>query len=170
MDNYSNDFVNQITLNCLISKSQLMKINETKIKKNINSGRNKKIKKYHSQLIKLFENLLNKTEPSNVFDDVKTSYVHFIDKAIIYLENDDEKNDDEKNNDEKNNDEKNDDNKKILISKTEDKLFNNKINNMINECYDKRYHEIILDEEKNEEQEIFDENDENNENDEDDEY
>jgi len=173
MDNYSNDFVNQITLNCLISKSQLMKINETKIKKNINSGRNKKIKKYHSQLIKLFENLLNKTEPSNLFDDVKTSYVHFIDKAIIYLENNDEKNDDEKNDDEKNDDEKNDnekndDNKKILISKTEDKLFNNKINNMINECYDKRYHEMILEKE----QDFFenDEDDENNENDEDDEY
>lgn len=167
MDNYSNDFVNQITLNCLISKSQLMKINETKIKKNINSGRNKKIKKYHSQLIKLFENLLNKTEPSNVFDDVKTSYVHFIDKAIIYLENDDEKNNDEKNNDEKIDDEKND-NEKILFFKTEDKLFNNKINNMINECYDKRYHEIILEKE----QEIFEnaEDDENNENDEDDEY
>lgn len=162
MDNYSNDFVNQITLNCLISKSQLMKINNTKIKKNINSERNKKIKKYHSQLIKLFENLLNKTEPSNLFDDVKTSYVHFIDKAIIYLENDDEKND------EKNNDEKNDDNTKILISKTEDNLFNNKINDMINECYDKRYHEMILEKE----QEIFenDEDDENNENDEDDEY
>ena len=163
MDNYSNDFVNQITLNCLISKSQLMKINNTKIKKNINSERNKKIKKYHSQLIKLFENLLNKTEPSNLFDDVKTSYVHFIDKAIIYLENDDEQNDDEKNDDEKNDDET-----KILISKTEDKLFNNKINDMINECYDKRYHEIILEKE----QEIFenDEDDENNENDEDDEY
>jgi hypothetical protein len=162
MDNYSNDFVNQITLNCLISKSQLMKINNTKIKKNINSERNKKIKKYHSQLIKLFENLLNKTEPSNLFDDVKTSYVHFIDKAIIYLENDDEKND------EKNDDEKNDDETKILISKTEDKLFNNKINDMINECYDKRYHEMILEKE----QEIFenDEDDENNENDEDDEY
>lgn len=162
MDNYSNDFVNQITLNCLISKSQLMKINNTKIKKNINSERNKKIKKYNSQLIKLFENLLNKTEPSNLFDDVKTSYVHFIDKAIIYLENDDEKND------EKNNDEKNDDNTKILISKTEDNLFNNKINDMINECYDKRYHEMILEKE----QEIFenDEDDENNENDEDDEY
>ena len=162
MDNYSNDFVNQITLNCLISKSQLMKINNTKIKKNINSERNKKIKKYNSQLIKLFENLLNKTEPSNLFDDVKTSYVHFIDKAIIYLENDDEKND------EKNDDEKNDDETKILISKTEDKLFNNKINDMINECYDKRYHEMILEKE----QEIFenDEDDENNENDEDDEY
>jgi hypothetical protein len=170
MDNYSNDFVNQITLNCLISKSQLMKINETKIKKNINSERNKKIKKYYSQLIKLFENLLNKTEQSNLFDDVKTSYVHFIDKAIIYLENDDEQNNDEQNNDEKNNDEKNDDeknndNEKILIFKTEDKLFNNKINNMINECYDKRYHEIILEKE----QEIF-ENAEDDENDEDDEY
>lgn len=177
MDNYSNDFVNQITLNCLISKSQLMKINKTKNKKNINSERNKKIKKYHSQLIKLFENLLNKTEPSNLFDDVKTSYVHFIDKAIIYLDNDNEINNNEKNNNEKNNDEKindemindeiNNDEKKIIISKSEDKLFNNKINDMINECYDNRFNEMILEEEKQTFVEIFEDDYEN---DEDDEY
>jgi len=95
MDNYSNDFVNQITLNCLISKSQLMKINNTKIKKNLNVERNKKIKKYHSQLVKLFEELLNKNEPSDLFDDVKSSYVHFIDKTIIYLDSIDANTNDE---------------------------------------------------------------------------
>jgi len=167
MDTYSNDFVNQITLNCLISKSQLMKINNTKIKKNIDSERNKKIKKYNLQLIKLFEKLLNETEPSNLFDDVKISYIHFIDKSIIYLdnlENNDELNDNITNDNDTTNNINNE--TKISIIETEDNLLNNKINDMMNRCYDERYYEIIM---KEQEKEIYDENEEYEEDEEDDE-
>ena len=163
MNNYSNDVINQITLNCLISKSQLMKINNNKAKKNIDIERNKKIKKYNLQLIELFEKLLNKTEPSELFDDVKSSYVHFIDKSIIYLDHINTNIIDENIIDEKNN-----------INNPDiqnDELLNDKINNMMNCCYDNRYHEMIIEQneekekEKEKEEEIYDDED-----DEDDEY
>ena len=188
MNNYSNDVINQITLNCLISKSQLMKINNTKIKKNLNVERNKKIKKYHSQLLELFENLLNKTNPSDLFDDVKSSYIHFIDKTIIYLDTintniNDENSIEEKNNsiEEKNNsiEEKNNliEEKNNLIEEKnnlfENDSLNKKINDMMNRCYDDRYNEMIIapEEEKNYNDDYEnDENDENDEDDEDDEY
>lgn len=156
MNDYSNDFVNQITLNCLISKSQLMKINNTKIKKNLNVERSKKIKKYNLQLLELFEKLLNKTEPTDLFDDVRSSYIHFIDKTIIYLDSinsniieEEEEKEEKKEEDE------------------EKKEENDKINNMMNRCYDDRYNEIIVKEEE-EEQDIYD--DEDDEDDENDEY
>ena len=167
MDNYSNDFVNQITLNCLISKSQLMKINNTKIKKNLNVERSKKIKKYNSQLIELFEKLLNKTEPSDLFDDVKSSYIHFIDKTIIYLDNintniieKQEEKEQEQKEEKEQNEQKNDD------------LLNEKINYMMNRCYNDMYNEIIIKEENQEkDQEIYDnEDDEDDKDDENDEY
>jgi hypothetical protein len=144
-----------------------MKINNTKIKKNIDSERNKKIKKYNLQLIKLFEKLLNETEPSNLFDDVKISYIHFIDKSIIYLdnlENNDELNDNITNDNDTTNNINNE--TKISIIETEDNLLNNKINDMMNRCYDERYYEIIM---KEQEKEIYDENEEYEEDEEDDE-
>lgn len=159
MDKYSSDYVNQITLNCLISKSQLMKINNTKIKKNLNVERNKKIKKYHSQLLELFEKLLNKSEPSDLFDDVKSSYIHFIDKIIIYLDN--------INADDLIEEQKEEKEQKEDIQ--EDNLLNNKINDMMNRCYDDKYNEMITTEEhdqcQEEDQEIYDD-DEDDENDE----
>ena len=167
MDNYSNDFVNQVTLNCLISKSQLMKINNTKIKKNLNVERSKKIKKYNSQLIELFEKLLNKTEPSDLFDDVKSSYINFIDKTIIYLDNintniieKQEEKEQEQKEEKEQNEQKNDD------------LLNEKINYMMNRCYNDMYNEIIIKEENQEkDQEIYDnEDDEDDKDDENDEY
>ena len=170
MNDYSNDFVNQITLNCLISKSQLMKINNTKIKKNLNVERSKKIKKYNSQLLELFEKLLNKTEPTDLFDDVRTSYIHFIDKTIIYLDNINsniiEEENEEKNKEKKEEKEEND--KEENEEKNKEKKENDKINNMMNSCYNDRYYEIIVKEEEQEEQEeqdIYDDED-----DEDDEY
>ena len=62
MSSYSEDMINQITLNCLISKSQLMRINNGKIKKNMDAERNKKINKYRQELVKLFDDLLDKRE------------------------------------------------------------------------------------------------------------
>jgi len=208
MSSYSEDMINQITLNCLISKSQLMRINNGKIKKNMDAERNKKINKYRQELVKLFDDLLNKRELSSLFDDVKISYIHFIDKAIIYLDNleNDKKinnneqiNDDEKinNNERINNDEKINNNERkilnIINNKSENdepinnecddkilnnKTFNDKITNMMNECYDKRYYEMMV---ENNNKQVFEKNDEricedeqvceyDDENDEDDEY
>lgn len=160
---YSNDVVNQITLNCLISKSQLIKINNTKIKKNLNVERSKKIKKYNSQLLELFEKLLNKTEPSDLFDDVKSSYVNFIDKTIIYLDNinanmikEEIKIQEEEN----------------MLKDISDNSLNNKINNMMNRCYDDRYYEMIIKEEHKDLESQMDpeQSYEDDEDDEDDEY
>jgi hypothetical protein len=173
MDNYSTDFINQITLNCLISKSQLMKINNTKIKKNLNVERSKKIKKYNSQLIELFKKLLNKTEPSDLFDDVKSSYIQFIDKTIIYLDNIDtnvieEKEQEQKEQEQKEQEQKEQEQKE----QKDDDLLNEKINYMMNRCYNDMYNEIIMKEENQEQdQEIYDnEDDKDDEDDENDEY
>lgn len=165
MSSYSEDMINQITLNCLISKTQLMKINNSKIKKNIDDERNKKINKYHDKLIKLFQDLLNKRELSNLFDDVKTSYIHFIDKAIIYLDNFDDQDDaNNDTNEEKNNNNQEENNNNNQVNDT----LNIKLTDMMNECYDKRYNEMMLEEEQEEQEEpIFEDYDEN---DEDDEY
>ena len=175
MDNYSNDFVNQITLNCLISKSQLMKINNTKIKKNLNVERSKKIKKYNSQLIELFEKLLNKTEPSDLFDDVKSSYIHFIDKTIIYLDNINTniiEKQEEKEQEQKEEKEQEQKEEKEQNEQKNDDLLNEKINYMMNRCYNDMYNEIIIKEENQEkDQEIYDnEDDEDDKDDENDEY
>lgn len=144
----STDIINQITLNCLISKTQLMKINNTKIKKNLDVERNEKIKKYKNHFIKLFQDLLDKNENSNSLDDdVKFSYVHFIDKLIIYLDKSENVDDlfikdvmENKMEDE--------------VNEVKNETNDNKIFNMMNECYDKRYHELIEDEEKEDENEI----------------
>ena len=165
----SNDIINQITLNCLISKSQLMRINNTKIKKNLNVERNKKIKKYKLQLIELFENLLNKNELFD--DDIQHSYTQFIDKCIIHLdkqcENTNDENENVKSEDTNDQNVKNEDTNDQNV-KNEDEL-NKKIYNMMNECYNERYHEMVIGEfEENVEEKCCE--DDENENDEDDEY
>ena len=142
MDLCSDDIVNQITLNCLISKSQLMKINNLKNKKNLDADRKIKINKYNSQLIKLFKNLLDGNEPSNLYDDVKYSYNTFIDKCIIYFDN--------------NPIDDNPINNNTINSKDEeeiDNVLNSKVEDMMNRCYDDKYHEIKLLEEGVDEEE-----------------
>ena len=137
MDAHTNDMINQITLNCLISKSQLMKINNTKLKKNLNIERKVKIKKYKTQLIKLFEDLLNKKESSNLFDDdVKSSYVQFIDKSIIYLDKQFE------------NDTKEDTKEYDKEEDDKDDEILNKLHNMMDKCHDERYYELVVQEDE----------------------
>lgn len=143
------DIVSQITLNCLISKTQLMKINNSKIKKNLNLERNAKIKKYKTQLAKMFNDLLEKNDDSNSFDDdIKSSYIQFIDKCIIHLD-------------------KNSDNlepEEII----HDEEPSSKMDDMINICYNERQDDLNNLEDENEiedNQEYYDD-----ENDEDEEY
>lgn len=143
----SEDIVNQITLNCLISKSHLMKINNSKIKKNLEIERHKNIKKNYNELLKLFENLVNNEYPDNLFDDVKNSYIHFIDKSLLYLNA--IKNENENNNqNNQNNKVKENKSNKIIIDKLDD--CSEKINYMIEKCFDVNHHLIENDENDNE--------------------
>ena len=79
----STEFVNEITLNLLMSKSQLQKLN--KIRQNENSSRDDVI--YNKDRVsKLFNNLLNNNRPDDLLEDVKSSFDNFIEKSIYYLE------------------------------------------------------------------------------------
>jgi|LakMenE01Jun11ns_1017448.scaffolds.fasta_scaffold9871237_2 hypothetical protein len=149
MDAHTNDMINQITLNCLISKSQLMKINNTKLKKNLNIERKVKIKKYKTQLIKLFEDLLNKKESSNLFDDdVKSSYVQFIDKSIIYLDKQFENDTKEDTKEYDKEDTKEDTKEYDKEEDDKDDEILNKLHNMMDKCHDERYYELVVQEDE----------------------
>jgi len=79
----SNDFVNEVTLNLLINKKQLQKLNkmrqnEDTLKDNVNYNRDK--------IADLFNELLNNNRPDDLLEDVKSSFDNFIEKSIYYLE------------------------------------------------------------------------------------
>lgn len=79
----SNDFVNQVTLNLLINKTQLQKLN--KMRQNEDSLKNNVI--YNRDKISdLFNELLNNNQPDDLLEDVKASFNNFIEKSIYYLE------------------------------------------------------------------------------------
>lgn len=79
----SNDFVNQVTLNLLINKTQLQKLN--KMRQNEDSLKNNVI--YNRDKISdLFNELLNNNQPDDLLEDVKASFDNFIEKSIYYLE------------------------------------------------------------------------------------
>ena len=79
----SNDFVNQVTLNLLINKTQLQKLN--KMRQNEDSLKNNVI--YNRDKISdLFNELLNNNQPDDLLEDVKSSFDNFIEKSIYYLE------------------------------------------------------------------------------------
>lgn len=168
----SNDIVNQITLNCLISKTQLMRINSTKNKKNLDAERNAKIKKYKNHFINIFEDLLDKNEHSKLLDDdIKYSFTGFIDKIIIYL---DKNYDDFKINGEENIISETTDDALTTIKKStsEEDSHIDKINDMMDKCYNDRYYELIAQEEEQEREQEQEEEGEidDDENDEYDEY
>lgn len=138
------DIVNQITLNCLISKSQLLKINNSKVKKNLDSERKIKIKTYKTHLTAIFENLLNENADSLSYDDdLKQSFVRFIDKSIIHIDkqqyentvlNCQTTNAESANNESTNNE------------STDDEKMKSKIYEMIDKCYDENYYEAMISE------------------------
>jgi hypothetical protein len=79
------DIINQITLNCLIDKNKLAKINSKKNKQNLEIERNENMNKNRNELIELFTDLLNHEYDGDVSDVVNKSFVHFIDECLIYL-------------------------------------------------------------------------------------
>lgn len=78
----SKNLINQITLNCLMNTSQMMKLKNIKEKEDIASNRIKKMRKYNNELLELFKKLLNGKGSISLND----SFNEFIDKAIHHLD------------------------------------------------------------------------------------
>jgi len=81
MSDEDNAYVNEITLNFLISKNQLQKLNKLKQKEEVLEPEYDKKKMCH-----LFNQLLNNDKPDDLLEDVKTCFDAFIEKSIYYLE------------------------------------------------------------------------------------
>ena len=80
----SDDLVNQITLNFLISKQQLQKLNK-KIKQKEEDKMKTDMEIYKDKIVELFLKLLDDKVPSDLLEDVKHSYTYFVEKSIYYL-------------------------------------------------------------------------------------
>ena len=80
----SDDLVNQLTLNFLISKHQLQKLNK-KVKETSDQIKTRDIKEYNERIKILFDSLLVNNPPDDLLCDVKNSFDTFIDKSIYYF-------------------------------------------------------------------------------------
>jgi hypothetical protein len=84
----SDEFVNQLTLNFLISKNQLHKLNK-KMQEDTEKTRMIEMKKWEDRVKMLFQSLLDNDPPSDILLDVKNAFDTFVDKSIYYLKNHD---------------------------------------------------------------------------------
>lgn len=82
----SDDLVNQLTLNFLINKQQLQKLN----KKPKEYDKSVEIQTYEPRIKKLFSDLLVSHPPDDLLFDVKNTFDIFIEKSIYYLKTHDE--------------------------------------------------------------------------------
>ena len=80
----SDDLVNQLTLNFLISKHQLQKLNK-KVKENTENSRKTDKEIYGQRITQLFNDLLVNEPPTTLLQEVKTEFDFFIDKCIYYF-------------------------------------------------------------------------------------
>jgi len=80
----SDDLVNQLTLNCLISKHQLLKLNK-RLKETTEQTRKTDKEIYRERIQHLFNDLLVNETPEGVLQDVKTGFEFFVDKCIYYF-------------------------------------------------------------------------------------
>lgn len=80
----SENLVNQITLNYLISKNQLQKLNK-KINENTENNRKSDKEIYKDKIQKLFYDLLKDNPPDGLLQEVKTGFDFFLDKCIYYF-------------------------------------------------------------------------------------
>jgi hypothetical protein len=78
----SNDYINQVTLNFLISKTQLQKLN----KKMNNEIKNEPIVYDKPRILELFNKLLNNERPDDLLEDVRLCFDAFIEKSIYYID------------------------------------------------------------------------------------
>jgi len=80
----SDDLVNQLTLNFLISKQQLQKLNK-KVKNISDERKIREIQEYKDRIKKLFSDLLVCQPPDDLLYEVKMSFDTFIEKSIYYF-------------------------------------------------------------------------------------
>jgi len=80
----SDDLVNQLTLNFLISKNQLQRLNK-RLKDDTDEHRKTDKEIYGNRIKELFSDLLVNKIPSDLLIDVKTSFDCFIDKCAYYF-------------------------------------------------------------------------------------
>lgn len=80
----SEDYVNQLTLNFLISKTQLDKLNK---KRHIEKQQTMKTERqiFREEIYKLFDDLFDENAPTDLLNDVKDAFEHFISKSIYYF-------------------------------------------------------------------------------------
>ena len=78
----SNDYVNQVTLNLLISKAQLQKLN-----KKMNKETKDETQSYDKvRILELFTKIMNNERPDDLLEDVKMCFDAFIEKCIYYID------------------------------------------------------------------------------------
>jgi hypothetical protein len=80
----SEELVNQLTLNFLISKNQLQKLNK-KVNENIKNNRKTDKEIYNDRIKNLFNDLLVDQSPNDLLQEVKTGFDFFVDKCIYYF-------------------------------------------------------------------------------------
>lgn len=80
----SEDYVNQLTLNFLISKSQLEKLNK-KRNNDKQTGLQIDKTKFREPVLELFNRLFDDDAPPDLLHDVRDSFDLFITKSIYYL-------------------------------------------------------------------------------------
>lgn len=80
----SEDYVNQLTLNFLMSKTQLAKLNK-KIAKDTSDNLKSDKAIFREDIKTLFNKLFDNDIPSDLLGDVKDCFDHFIDKSIYYI-------------------------------------------------------------------------------------
>ena len=80
----TDDFINQLTLNCLISKQQLQKLNK-RTKESIGEQKQKEIQEYSDRIKDLFQDLLVCQSPEDLLFEVKMAFDTFVDKSIYYF-------------------------------------------------------------------------------------
>ena len=78
----NDDFINNVTLNCLISSQQLIKLKQ---KEQIDKCRGISKDMHKEQLLQLFVSLLDDEPPENILSDVTDSFDYFIQKSIYYF-------------------------------------------------------------------------------------
>lgn len=80
----SEDYVNQLTLNFLISKTQLDKLHKKRInEREQNLKSDKEI--FREEISKLFNDLMNGDAPLDLLSDVKDSFDYFVTKSVYYF-------------------------------------------------------------------------------------
>ena len=81
----SDDLVNQLTLNLLINKSHLQKINRKLNNTENDVNKQTELETYRPRIEKLFRNMLVNERPTDLLQDVNSSFDLFIGKCIYYF-------------------------------------------------------------------------------------